>query len=209
MTSRTFFSCLFSIISIACQAQLSAKAISYAVEIDLTKFNPEAAGSLADKTCVYEVDAYYTDKEVKTMVRNIKRPIEISLRQRQYEIATQDEYNIDHDNKFILVKKGQDFKPKSTGGKKTILGYACKEYSFKDYRGIQFSVWVTDKLPKNICPAGNFSLDGTALEVTASNGLHYLATDVAGGQLESDFFKMPSGYEQEVMPPPADVKKSK
>jgi hypothetical protein len=209
MISRTFFICFFISISIAGKAQLSAKAISYTVEIDLTKFNPEAANGLSEKKCTYEVDAYFTDVAMKTIVRNIKRPVEISLRQRQYDIASRDEYNIDHENRFVLVKKDQDFKPKSTGGKKNILNYACKEYTFKDYRGVQFTVWVTDKLAKNICPAGNFSLNGTALEVTTSNGLHYMVTDFAAGQLDANFFQIPADYQQEVVMPPADAKKSK
>jgi hypothetical protein len=191
------------------KAQLKAKAISYAVEIDLNQFNPQAAEELEETTCTYEVDLYYTDEVAKTIVRNILQPVEITLRQRQYQIMSTDEYNVDHENRFILVKKEQQFKPASTGKKKSILGYECREYTLKDYRGVQFSIWVTDKLPRNICPAGNFSLKGTALELTASNGLHFLATDFAEGQLDPNFFQLPADYQQEVSLPPASSKKSK
>jgi hypothetical protein len=208
MSRRIFLACALLVLSLTTRAQLKAKAISYAVEIDLTQFNPEAAEDLEETTCTYEVDVYYTDQHVKTMVRSILQPVEITLRQRQYAIASADEYNIDHDNKFILLKKDQRFKPSSTGNKKIILGYECREYTTKDYRGVQFSFWVTDKLPKNICPAGNFSVKGTVLELTASNGLHYVATDFAQGELDSNFFLLPADYQQEVSMPPA-TKRSK
>lgn len=209
MRLKAFFICALLTWSLYGTGQDKAKAISYAVEIDLTRFNPEAAEDLDEPICTYEVDAYFTDQKIKTMVRNMKRPVEITIRQRQYDAGTKDEYNIDHDNKFILVKKDQDFKPAQTKNKKTILGYECREYTFTDYRGIQFSVWVTDKLAKNVCPVGNFSLKGTALEVTASNGIHYLATDFAEGQLDPGFFQLPAGYEQEIIMPPASTKKTK
>jgi hypothetical protein len=209
MSRNIFLVSVLLVLSLTGKAQPKAKAISYVVEIDLTRFNPEAAEELEETKCTYEVDVYYTDQHVKTMVRNIRQPVDITLRQRQYEIASTDEYNIDHKNKFILLKKDQRFKPSSTGNKKTILGYACREYTLKDYRDVQFSVWMTEKLPKNICPAGNFSVKGTVLELTASNGLHYLATDFAEGELDPGFFQLPADYEQEVSMPPASSKKSK
>jgi hypothetical protein len=209
MSRNIFLVGALLVLSLTGKAQLKAKAISYAVEIDLTQFSPQEAEELTGKKCTYEVDVYYTDQTVKTMVRNILQPMEIMLRQRQYEIASVDEYNIDHANKFILLKKDQRFKPLATGNKKTILGYECREYTLKDYRGVNVNVWVTDKLPKNICPAGNFSVKGTVLELTASNGLHYLATDFAEGELDPNFFQLPADYQQEVSLPPASTKKSK
>jgi hypothetical protein len=190
-------------------AQVKARAISYTVEADLTKFAPEAAEELTQKVCTYEVDAYYTDDKLRTMVRPISTPYDLTIRQRFYDRNSKDEYNIDHTNKFMLLKKDQSFAVSPTGNQKTILGYSCKEYAFTDYRNIQFTVWVTDKLPKNVCPAGNFSLMGTALEVTSSNGLHYVATDLAEGELDANFFAIPSDYQQDVFSPPPTSKKSK
>jgi GLPGLI family protein len=203
------FCVLVVLVSAEATAQLKAKAISYAVEADLTKFAPEAAEELVQKVCTYEVDAYYTDEKLRTMVRPVSTPYDLTIRQRLYDRNSKDEYNIDHANQFMLLKKDQSFAITSTTNQKNILGYACKEYTFKDYRGIQFSVWVTDKLPKNICPAGNFSLKGTALEVTSSNGLHYLATDFAEGQLDGNFFDLPKDYQQDISTPPPTSKKSK
>jgi GLPGLI family protein len=202
-------SVLVALGTVEATAQLKAKAISYAVDVDLTKFAPEAAEELTQKVCRYEVDAYYAEERVRTMVRPISTPYDLTIRQRLYYRNSRDEYNIDHAKQFMLLKKDQSFLITTTGNQRNILGYACKEYTFKDYRGIQFSIWVTDKLPTNICPAGNFSLNGTALEVTSSNGLHYLATDFAEGQLDVNFFDLPKDYQQDISAPPPTSKKSK
>jgi GLPGLI family protein len=186
-------------------AQVKAKAISYQVEGDLRIFAPDAVENIQDPVCKFEVDAYYTGTHVKTMVRTLYVPKEfpVNLRQRFYETQTKDEYNLDHENKFMLLKKDQNFKLKSTGKKKTILGYACKEFTFQDYRKVNFSIWVTEALGTNVCPAGNFSVKGTVLELTASNGFHYTAVDFAEGVVDETFFVLPTGYTQEISNPPA------
>src|SRR3954468_10600595 len=100
MQLRTF--CLLvALVSAEATAQLKAKAISYAVEADLTKFAPEAAEELSQKVCTYEVDAYYTDEKLRTMVRPISTPYDLTIRQRLYDRNSKDEYNIDHANQFM------------------------------------------------------------------------------------------------------------
>lgn len=184
-------------------AQIPAKAISYQLEVDLEIFAPDYVDETEsdDLTCLLEVDLYYTSKNVRTIVRPITMPSDYNLiiRQRLYETNAADEYNVDHKNKYVLLRKGQQVKLNATKRKKEILGYVCSEFSFTDYRGVDIVVWVAGKLPKNICPAGNFSLKGTALEVITSNGLHYLATDFSRGELSNGFFDVPSGYQQEVV----------
>jgi hypothetical protein len=183
--------------------QIKAKAISYQVEIDLELFAPQYLEETDSETttCRFEVDAYYTDEQVKTISRIIERPadFDVTLRQRYYFIKSKEEYNIDYIQQSILFKKNQTIKAKSTGRTKTVLGYKCAEYLLTDHRDIQLSVWVTDKLPRNICPSGNYSLKGTALEVVASNGVHYIATDFAEGVLDSTFFDLPSGFKTETI----------
>jgi hypothetical protein len=211
MVLRLIF--FFLITSPTVFGQIKAKAISYRVEIDLSIFAPDyIENSEADTVrCIFEVDAYYTAEKMRTNARLIRRPsdYEVTIRQRAYNINSKDEYNIDPNNNYVLVKKNQEVKTRATGKQKTILGYACKEYTFTDHRNIQFSVWVTDKLPKNICPAGNFSLKGTALEVTISNGLHYTATDFGEGELNNSFFDIPQNFQQEVLDLAAADKKAK
>ncbi|MBL7856202.1 MAG: hypothetical protein JNM57_00820 [Cyclobacteriaceae bacterium] len=206
---RTTIVCLLFIISIQVNAQIAAKAIAYAVEVDLEKFNPNVKGEDFDKICRYEIDAYYTTDKLRTQVRNIFRPeeFELTIRQRLYTLASNDEYNIDHENEAVLFKKGHVYNPKATGKEKKILNYVCKEYTFKDFRNVQISVWVTDKLPKNICPAGNFNLKGAALEILTSNGMHFVATDFEAGELPDDFFNLPTGYAVEEIPAPSSQKK--
>jgi hypothetical protein len=195
--------------SFSVYGQIKAKAISYVVSVDLNAFAGDNAAELSQKTCTFEIDAYYTPEKLKTMVRVISRPAEyeMTIRQRLYDLKSKDEYNIDHDNKYIMLKKDQDFKLTSTGKQKTILGYVCKEYTLTDYRKVNVALWVTDKLQANVCPAGNYSIKGTALEVILSNGLHYLATDQAEGQLDANFFDIPKDYHQEVIPAPAQKSK--
>ena len=190
--------------------QIKAKAISYVVTVDLNVFAGDYAEELSQKTCTFEVDAYYTPEKLKTMVRAISRPADykMTIRQRLYDLKSKDEYNIDHDTKYMLIKKNQNFKLTATGKQKTILGYVCKEYNLTDYRKVNVTLWVTDKLQANVCPVGNYSIKGTALEVVLSNGLHYVATDQAEGQLDQNFFDVPKDYQQEVVPAPA-VQKSK
>ena len=202
------FLVLLSAVAISVQGQIKAKAISYNVTVDLNLFAGEDAEELSQKTCTFEVDAYYTPEKLKTMVRVLSRPAEyeMTIRQRLYEIKTKDEYNIDNDSKYMILKKDQNFKPAATGKQKTILGYVCKEYTLTDYRGVNITLWATDKLPVNVCPAGNYSIKGTALEVILSNGLHYVATDQAEGQLDANFFDVPKDYQQEVIPAPATQK---
>ena len=189
-------------------AQVKAKAISYNLTVDLTKFAGSFAEELAQKTCTFEVDAYYTTDKLKTIVRVISRPAdyEMGIRQRLYNLKSKDEYNIDHESKYMMLKKDQNFKLTPTGNQKTILGYPCKEFTLTDYRKVGITVWVTDKLQANVCPAGNYSLKGTALEVVMSNGLHYVATDFAEGTLEANFFDLPQLYQEEVVPAPASQK---
>jgi GLPGLI family protein len=189
-------------------AQIEAKAISYNLTVDLTKFAGSDAEELAQKTCTFEVDAYYTSDKLKTMVRVISRPAdyEMGIRQRLYDLKSKDEYNIDHDSKYMIIKKDQNFKLTPTGNQKTILGYPCKEFTLTDYRKVGITVWVTDKLQANVCPAGNYSLKGTALEVVMSNGLHYVATDFAEGILDANFFDLPKLYQEEVVPAPTAQK---
>jgi hypothetical protein len=183
--------------------QIRAKAISYKVEIDLEVFAPHYVEESDSETtiCRFEVDTYYTNEEVKTIARIIERPgdFDVTIRQRYYQLKSNDEYNIDFVQSSILLKKSQTVKPKPTGNTKVILGYKCAEHVFTDHRGIRMSVWVTDKLPRNICPSGNYSLKGTALEVAASNGVHYVATDFAEGELDSTFFDLPTNFQTETV----------
>jgi GLPGLI family protein len=199
---QVVFVFLFAVGSFTLHAQINAKAISYKVQVDMDMLDPAFnEGDGAQRFFDFEVDAYYTDSRLRTIVRKIGKHGDngLTIRQRLYDINSTDEYNIDPQTQFILLKKDQVVKPKATGKQKDILGYRCKEMTFVDYRGITMTVWVTDKLPKNICPLGNFSLKGTALEASTSNGLHYTATDLAEGVLESAFFDIPQGYQQEVV----------
>jgi GLPGLI family protein len=208
--TRILFIFLCSALAVPSQAQIQAKAISYKVEVDQQHLYPTFEENESNPRYLqFEVDAYYTDSKLKTIVREIGKHPEpgLTIRQRQYDINSIDEYNIDPESEYILFKKNQTVKMKGTGKQKDILGYRCKEFSFTDYRGIQITVWVTDKLPKNICPVGNFSLKGTALEIQTSNGLHYTATDVGEGVLDSQFYDIPQGYQQEVVEVSAAEKK--
>jgi|GEM_PF-3355726 len=183
--------------------QIQAKAISYQVEIDLNVFAPDYADETEteDLICRFEVDTYFTAEQLRTVVRTNYTPSDfaLTLRQRAYQLQSRDEINIDLTNESVIIRKNQKVDIKSTGKTKSIMGYSCKEYTFQDFRGIAFSVWVTDKLQKNVFPAGNFGLKGTVLEATTSNGVHYLATDMATGVLDNNFFEIPAGYEQEVV----------
>jgi GLPGLI family protein len=196
-------------VSVGSFAQIKAKAISYSLTVDLTKFaGPDATEELSQKTCTFEVDTYYTTEKLKTQVRIISRPAEyeMGIRQRLYDLKSKDEYNIDHDSKYMMIKKDQNFKLTPTGNQKTILGYPCKEFTLVDYRKVNIRLWVTDKLQLNVCPAGNYSIKGTALEVLMSNGLHYVATDFAEGMLDTNFFDLPKNYQEEVIPAPVAQK---
>jgi hypothetical protein len=209
---RSAFYFLLVFIPGVVNAQVPAKAISYTVRVDLAQLDPSFdEGSGSQRFFDFEVDAYYTSTRLRTIVRKIGKHGDngVTIRQRLYDIASVDEYNIDPQTNYLLLKKDQNVKPRATGKQKTILGYTCKEMSFTDYRGIAITVWVTDKLAKNICPVGNYSLKGTALEVTTSNGLHYVATDFAEGVLDSQFFDIPQGYQQEVVVASSPPKKTK
>jgi len=188
------------------QAQIKANAISYTLEADIAKlWNGEAEEGTVS---LYEVDTYYSADKVRTVVRNIKNEVGLTIMERLYNQASKDEYNINHSEQHTFLKKDQDFKPKATGKQKTILGFSCKEYTVKNYANITFSIWVTDKLGKNVCPAGNFSIKGTALEIIGSNGLHFTAVDAGGsGVLDNNFFTPPAAYQEEVINPPAPEKK--
>jgi hypothetical protein len=184
---------------------LKASAISYSLEVDVSKFDPANGKGLPDPMVKFECDTYYTTDKVRTINRLIKKNenYDLNFRQRLYDQNTQDEYNIDHENKFMLIKEGHAYKPKATGKKKTILNYVCKEYEVTDFQGRQLSFWVTDQLGgKNVCPWGNFSIKGVALEVTTSFGIHFLATDLAAGELDSHFFDIPT-YPSDKVPFPA------
>lgn len=186
----------------ASDAQIRAKAISYSLEVDLAVLDPsfdEDDGG--QRYYQFEVDAYYTPQKLRTVVRKVGKHADsgVTIRQRLYDLDSQDEYNIDSEQEYILFKKNQTVKAKATGKQKDILGFRCREIFFTDYRGVGISIWITDKLDKNICPLGNYSLKGTALEITTANGLHYVATDLAEGELRPDFFEIPQGYQQEVV----------
>ena len=209
MTQR-FFIFLFCCTAISSYAQLPAKAISYTLKVDLKKFDAEGADELTDTELLYETDLYYTADKVRTVTRVIKRPVdyELTFRQRLYDQNSTDEYNIEYQNRMLVLKEKHVYKPKSTGKTKKILNYTCKEYSVVDFRGNNVTLWVTDKLGKNVCPWGNFSLKGTALEIITSNGLHYQATDFASGEVAADFFTVPEGFQTQKIPF-SEVKKAK
>jgi GLPGLI family protein len=203
--SRFYFALILLLTSYGFKSfgQIKAKAISYKVDIDLEVFAPGYAEESDSETniCRFEVDTYYTDEVLKTVARIIERPgdFDLTIRQRYYLLKSKDEFNIDYVQSSVLLKRNQTVKSKPTGNTKTILGYKCAEHVFTDHRGIRMSVWVTDKLPRNICPSGNYSLKGTALEVTASNGVHYVATDFAEGQLDTTFFDLPTNFQTETL----------
>ncbi|HEY3406112.1 MAG TPA: hypothetical protein VGK59_22150 [Ohtaekwangia sp.] len=207
---QRIFIFLFCCSAISTYAQLPANAISYSLTVDLKKFDGEAAQELDDTELLYETDLYYTADKVRTVTRVVKRPddYELTFRQRLYDQNSTDEYNIEYPNRTMVMKEKHVYKPKSTGKTKKILNYTCKEYQVVDFRGNTITFWVTDKLGKNVCPWGNFSLKGTALEIIASNGLHFKATDFAAGELEADFFNVPQGFETQKIPFP-EVKKTK
>jgi len=190
------------------QAQLKAKAISYTLDVDLGKFDPHNAEEVDDPILKYETDVYYTETKVRTINRVIRRPdgYELSFRQRLYDQLSDDEYNIEFDEKFMVIKEDHAYKPKATGNKKTILNYPCKEYTVKDFQGRTVNLWVTDKLGKNVCPWGNFSIKGTALEVTTSFGLHFMATDFAEGEVDTNFFAIPTDFKADKIPFTAPAK---
>src|SRR5688500_13796585 len=103
-----YFFCLVA--PVMGNAQVKAKAISYTVKVDLSMLDP----SFSDADGVhryfdFEVDAYYTDTKLKTMVRKVGKHPEngVNLRQRLYDIASTDEYNFDPENQYILLKKEQ------------------------------------------------------------------------------------------------------
>lgn len=199
---------LFSVVDVAL-AQLQAKAISYKLMIDLSQFDKDAYEEINEKELVFETDAYYTDDKVRVIYRTIKTPAEypLTFRQRLYSQFSADQYDIEFDNRYMVLKEGHVYKPKSTGRTRKILNYSCKEYTLTDYRGVAISFWVTDKLGKNVCPWGNFSLKGTALEIVASNGFTFTATDMATGELSADFFSIPTGFQVDKIPFPSPAKK--
>jgi len=196
----------------AVHAQLRAKAISYKVQVDMAALDPSFEGGEGKvRYYDFEADAYYSDQMVRTIVRKVGKHGDggPNIRQRLYDLKTLDQYDIDHDQRYVLLKKNQVVAPKPTGNSKDIMGYRCREMAFSDYRGVRITVWVTSKLPRNICPLGNYSLDGTALEITTSNGLHFVATDFAEGELNPGFFDVPKGYQEEVLTVSDNDKKSK
>lgn len=190
-------------------AQIQAKAISYKLTVDLTRFDKEAAAELNEKELLFESDVYYTEDKVRSIYRIVKTPDEyqLSFRQRIYNQQSADEYNIDFENRYMVLKEAHIYKPKSTGKTKKILNYVCKEYTLTDYRGLLISFWVTDKLGKNVCPWGNFSLKGTALEIVASNGVTFTATDFSAGELVATFFDIPADFQVDKVPFPKATKK--
>ena len=198
-----FFSLLLLLTPLGLWGQIRAKAISYEVQIDLDIFDPDYANQTdaENKVSLFEVDVYYTDKMVKTFSRAIDVPedYDLLIAQRFYAIDSKDEYQIIAKDSYILHKRNQVTKLRKTGQTKKLLGYQCREYVFADHRGVQFNVWVADGIQRNLCPAGNFGLKGTALEVTASNGIHYLATDFAEGELPNGFFGLPQGFKTETI----------
>lgn len=190
-------------------AQVQAKAISYKLTVDLTRFDKDAAAELNEKVLLFESDVYYTEDKVRSIYRVVKTPddYQLSFRQRLYNQLSVDQYDIEYDNKYMVMKEGHAYKPKSTGKTKKILNYVCKEYTLTDFRGIAISFWVTDKLGKNVCPWGNFSLKGTALEIVASNGVTFTATDFASGELAANFFDVPTDFQVDKIPFPKPAKK--
>jgi GLPGLI family protein len=208
MMRKILFLLLILTGAIHAEAQLKAKAISYTLDVDLKKFDPHNADQVSNHELKFETDVYYTADKVRTVNRPIKRPegYDLTFRQRLYDQLSKDEYNVEYENKFMVVKEGHAYKPKATGKKKTILNYPCKEYTVADYQGRTISFWVTDKLGKNVCPWGNFSLKGTALEVTTSFGLHFTATDFAEGDLDANFFAVPTDFKSDKIPFAAPAK---
>lgn len=193
-------------------SQIQAKAISYSLEVDMKGLDPsfdESDGG--QRLYKFEVDTYYNERMLRTIVRKVGTHSEpgLTIRQRLYDLNSHDQMDIDHDQQFILSKKDQRVDLKKTGNVRDILGYKCREYVFTDYRGVRVNVWVADKTQRNVCPLGNFTLPGTALEVVTSNGLHYTATDFSEGLLDNDFFDPPKGYQEEVVVASTAGKKSK
>lgn len=209
MKCRFLLIFLFTVLSQATFAQIQAKAISYKLTVDLTRFDKDAAEELNEKELLFESDVYYTEDKVRSIYRVIKTPddYQLSFRQRLYNQLSVDQYDVEYDNKYMVMKEGHAYKPKSTGKTKKILNYVCKEYTLTDFRGIAISFWVTDKLGKNVCPWGNFSLKGTALEITASNGVTFTATDFASGELTANFFDVPTDFQVDKIPFPKTTKK--
>ncbi|WP_133259579.1 hypothetical protein [Pseudochryseolinea flava] len=190
------------------QSLVKASAIHYQVEIDIRKFDPANGKALPDPIIKFETDAYYSDSHVRTFNRRVKsvEDYDLTLRQRLYDQASTSEYNVDHEAKFMVLKEAHVYKPKSTGKKKTILNYACKEYTVTDFQGRQLSFWVTDKLGKNVSPWGNFQIEGTALEITSSFGVHFIAAEFATGEVDGHFFDVPSDYQIDKIPFPTKAK---
>jgi Domain of unknown function (DUF4412) len=204
-----FFICVAFAIPAQGQQLLKAKAIFYQVDVDIRKFDPQNGKQLTDPIIKFETDAYYTDTNVRTFNRKVKtvEGYDLMLRQRLYDQTSTNEYNIDHDNKFMVLKEAHVYQPKSTGNQKTILGYNCKEYTVTDFQGRQLSFWVTDKLGKNVSPWGNFQIKGTALEITSSFGMHFVAAEFAEGNVDPHFFDVPADYQMDKIPFPEKPKK--
>lgn len=178
--------------------QIKAKAIAYAVEVDLQAFDPvyyELTDS-EDPVVTLEVDVYYTNKHAKAIVRTLSKPIDYDhqFHSRYSDLTSQNRYSIDHENRLLLLTKPEAVHPTATGRSKKILGYRCKEYFFKSAAGTGLQVCVTKKIRENICPLGNFLLEGAVLEAITSNGLYYKATDFSEGVLAADFFELPESY---------------
>lgn len=200
---RRFLLLLLLSLSLNCFGQLKAKAISYRLQADLNTLSPAYGEQYDGKTpeCSFEVDCYFTDQKLKTVVRTVKSPEDfpLTIRQRLYDLSSKDEYNIDVEQRILVHKKNQQVKVTGTGNKKTVMGHECREYILTDHRGVTMNLWVAENLDKNISPVGNFGIKGTALEIVTSNGLHYVATDFANGELDAAFFDIPSGFNTEVL----------
>jgi GLPGLI family protein len=176
-------------------AQTKAKAISYQVTLALGYYDPLYYWQTdADTTVIYmEVDLYYDAGNRKTVSRILEQPedFQLPLLELYYKTESPGEFLIDNANRFVFNIATVYSSVKSTGAKKTILGYKCKGYTFTDFQGINVFAYVAAKLPANICPWGNFNLEGTVLEMYTSNGYHYEATDMRSGQLPAGFFELP------------------
>src|SRR5262245_3017542 len=134
MKIKTLLCIILMFMGLNLQAQIRANAISYTLEADMAKlWGGEVEEGTVEK---YEVDAYYSADKVRTIVRNVKNDVGLTIMERLYDQTSRDEYNINHSEHHIILKKDQAFAPKATGKQKTILGYTCKEYTFKNYANI-------------------------------------------------------------------------
>jgi hypothetical protein len=189
---------------VAASAQTKAKAIAYTLTVDLDIFDPvyyEMTES-EDVTLVLEVDTYFTNSKLKTVIHPITEPIDYNFPglPLQYDLKGSGYYLIDNEKKITVQKSSNPMSQRATRRKKMIAGFKCKEYFFETTDGIRMLVYISEKLANNISPMANFPIKGTALEIITSNGLHYEAVDFSQGEVASDFFDLPPDYQLDSLP---------